>query len=503
MPIVPLQIPPGIERNGSSYDTPNRWWDMNLVRWQSGTAVPVGGWERVTGSALTGAIRNFHTYRDNSDQARTLVGTDSKLYTDTGGFTDITPAAFVPLSSIGVNGGYGTLDYGENTYGTARPTPSQLFSPYAFWSFDNWGEDVILTANSDGRLFYYDTSVTTTAPAVITTAPTGNNSVLVTSERHVMAIGQSGGTGGSLYRVAWSSAEDYTDWDFASTTNTAGFQDLDAHTPLLKGVEVREGTLILSQTDAYLAQYVGRPFIYGFTRISDASLLNPNTLVMFNGNAAWMGRTGFQLYSGGTVSFIDCPILNDIRNELDPLYGPFRAFGCVNGYYPEIWWFYPTTDETECNRYVIWNYGENWWAWGSLTRSAMAPGSDTRKPLMGTIGGEIFRHETGYTAAGSPRYPDIYLESGALPVNDGIVDINSIRAATGVGAQTLTVTAYSRYAPEGTEYTFGPYSPRSNGYTDTRISGSAPRLRFQPSSDAQWALGKVYLDVKGRAGARR
>lgn len=502
MPILPLQIPPGIERNGSSYDTPNRWWDMNLVRWQSGTAVPVGGWERLTSTALTGAVRNFHVYRDNSSQARNLVGTDSKLYIDTGGYTDITPSAFVPLTSIGVNGGYGTLAYGANTYGTARPTPSPLFSPSAFWSFDNWGEDVILTANSDGRLFYYDTSVSTTAPAVITTAPTGNNSVLVTSERHVMAIGQSGG-GGSLYRVAWSSAEDYTDWNFASTTNTAGYQDLDAHTPLLKGVEVREGTLILSQTDVYLAQYVGRPFVYGFTRISDASLINPNTIVMFNGNAAWMGRNGFQLYSGGSVQFIDCPILPDIFDEMDQTYGAFRAFGCSNGFVPELWWFYPTTGNTECTKYVIWNYAENWWGWGTLSRSAMAPGSDTRKPLMGTSTGLVYRHEVGFTDAGLPRYPNVFLESGALEMQNGIVDINGIRAATGLGSDSLTVTAYSRYTPEGDEYTFGPYTPRSDGYTDTRISGNAPRLRFQPSADTSWALGKVYLDVNKNSGARR
>ncbi len=129
---------------------------------------------------MTGAVRKIHVYRDNSNQKRTLVGTDSKLYTDNGGtYLDITPSAFVPLTSIGVAGGYGTGLYGIGTYGTPRPL-SPVFSPYAYWTFDNWGEDVILTANSDGRIFYYATATATTAPAVVTTAPINNNRLMNT-----------------------------------------------------------------------------------------------------------------------------------------------------------------------------------------------------------------------------------------------------------------------------------------------------------------------------------
>ena len=115
----------------------------------------------------------------------------------------------------------------------------------AYWTFGNWGEDVIAAANSDGRLFYYTSSTPTTAPTVISTAPSGNTSVVVTDERHVFVVGQTGG-GGSTRRVAWSSREDYTDWNYSSTTNTAGFLDLAVRTPLLKGVKVKEGILIFS-----------------------------------------------------------------------------------------------------------------------------------------------------------------------------------------------------------------------------------------------------------------
>ena len=122
MPLVPVKLPPGLDRNNDAYETTDRYWDSNLIRWQSGSIVPVGGWTKLTATPLTGAVRKIFVYRDNSDQRHVLVGTDSNLYEDNGSsYTDITPSAFVPLSSIGTMGGYSAqLTYGSSTYGTPR-----------------------------------------------------------------------------------------------------------------------------------------------------------------------------------------------------------------------------------------------------------------------------------------------------------------------------------------------------------------------------------------------
>jgi hypothetical protein len=496
MPLVPIQLPAGLERNNTPYETLDHYWDSNLVRWQSGSIVPVGGWTRLTATPLADAVRKIHVYRDNSDQRHTLVGTDSKLYEDNGSsYTDITPAAFVPLNTPGT-GGYGTLTYGSSTWGTPRSGSSGVFSPYSYWTMDNWGQDVILTANSDGRIFYYSTATATVAPAVVTTAPTGNNGVAVTPERHVIAFGQVGSSG-SVFRVAWCSREDYTDWNFASTTNTAGFQDLDAHSPLIAAPQVREGHLIFSRSDVYLMQYVGQPFIFGFTWLAATAMMHPASIIPFNGRAAWLSRSGFQLYNGGVVSDLPCPILNDIFAEMDPTYGQFRIHGALNGKFPELWWFYPTRGNTEANRYVMWNYDENWFAWGMLTRSAMSSAVTDVAPFMGSADGNIYQHDAAdqWTNAGNPRFQDIFIETGALGVSDRIVDINQLQAATGDGATALKVTAFAQYTPEGAVNTFGPYTPRSDGYCDTRISGRNVRFRWQPTADGSWGIGTVRVDI--------
>lgn len=317
-----------------------------------------------------------------------------------------------------------------------------------------------------------------------------------------MAIGQNS-SGGSLLRIAWSSSEDHTDWNFSSVTNTAGFQDLDAHSPLLTAVQVREGQLILGLTDAYLAQYVGQPFIYGFTRLSDAAMLHPDSVVKFEGKAAWLSANGFKLYNAGSIQTLDCPILADIFSEMDPDYGRFRLHGGYNGVFPELWWFYPTVGNTEANRYIIWNFVENWWMWGMLSRSAMAPGMVYKFPLMGTSTGLMYEHETGFTDSGNPRIGQIFAETGALPLSqDGnIVDVNSLQMATINGA--ISATAFTQYTPDGAETTFGPYTPRSDGYTDTRFSGRNARLRYNFLADIATGVGMTRLEINKQRGARR
>lgn len=502
MAIVPLNLPPGLERNNTPYDTPGRWWDMNLVRWQSGSVRPVKGWQRITQTPFSTAVRKIFVYRDNENEKHVLIGTEDKLIAEFDGFSDVTPSGLVPLSTIGTAGGYGTFDYGNETYGDGRSSPSAVFAPYSYWSFSNWGEDVILTANTDGRLFYYATETPTVAPTVISGAPTGVRSVVVTDQRHVMAIGYSDGGTDFGSTVAWSSRENYADWNFISTTNTAGFQTLSTRTPLLKGVKVKEGVLIFSYSDVFLCEYIGLPFVHGFRRVADTALMHPDSIAVFDGKAVWLSRDGFQIYSGGFVQTLECPILDDIQREMDPNYGPARIHASANGVHPEIWFFYASNGSTEADRYVIWNYSENWWGWGSLSRSAMAPADTFRFPYMGSTDGHVFHHESGWTDAGVSRNETVWLETGTVSQtpNGRAMNIRQVLPATGFGHDSLRIKFYSRMTPEGSERVFGPYTPRADGYTDCRVSGRDIRVRFEAKHDGDWGLGTIRFDTSEGTG---
>ena len=159
--------------------------------------------------------------------------------------------------------------------------------------------------------------------------------------------------------------------------------------------------------------------------------------------------------------------------------------------------------EQECNKYVIWDYKSDVWYRGTLSRSAMYGAEVFKTPYMGASDGHVYQHEIGYTDAGNPRYEDIFIESGALGVGngDGTIAVRQMLLGnSGVGTQ---VTAYGRMTPDGAERTFGPYSARADGYLDTRIESREVRLRFSPTADGEWGIGKFRMDVAPVKGTGR
>jgi hypothetical protein len=481
MPIAPLNIPPGVVKAATPLQIKGRWFDANLIRWQSGKLLPVGGWERITSTPFSSTIRGLFTWTTPTNIPLAVVGLSGGLYALEGAtFDDITPSNFVGETS-GFSGGYGASDYGDLYYGlddpvytistavrssntvtittstshqfqtgtsvviagvtdsafngtftitrtgnttftysqtagnasssggTASLNPADVraasgaFIPSFSWTFDNWGGDILAVASSDGRLLHYeegepaanlagieaistatrlsnvitfttannhgygvgdtvivtgntestfnDTFTIATVPTLNTftvsdsgsdttgtggtavidpPVPTNNRAVIVTPERHAVLIG----AGGNNRRVAWSSREDYSNWDFASTTNTAGFLDLDTSSQLVMCAPVREGTLIWTQDEAWLMRYIGLPYVYGIDRIGfGCGLLAPKSFATYAGRCIWMGAESFWVYDGGVVKPLGCDVGSYVFEDIDPLArtNPATPFG-------ERWW---------------------------------------------------------------------------------------------------------------------------------------------------------------------
>jgi hypothetical protein len=230
--------------------------------------------------------------------------------------------------------------------------------------------------------------------------------------------------------------------------------------------------------------------------------MTPNAVATHSGAAEWMGRGGFWSYVGGIITPLPCPISNDIFNDMDTTYGPFRTFAAHHGMYPEVWYFYPSTGKTECDTYIIHNYKEDWWAWGLMSRSAMSPAGAFRYPKLGSPAGEIYTHELGFLDDGSTRIGSVFAETNTVAAGEGdrTLEVNQAMLGSGHGYNSMALTIYSRMTPEGSERTFGPYSPRSDGYTDTRATGRDLRMRMSATQDAAWSIGKLRLDVQTGTG---
>lgn len=394
---------------------------------------------------------------------------------------------------------------GQDNYGRQRSTNPPIFRKPDHWTFASFGQDLLGVCSSDGRLLHL-TPTTGVIPKmdVPSNAPTGNYAVAVTAERSVVLMGANG----NPRRVAWSDIENYNGWNFSSATGQAGYIDLEASSPIITGTRVKEGILILTQHECFLLRYVGAPYFYGVEKLGSTTFSAPNAIASGGSQTVWFGEAGFWRYDGGSVRLLPCPIFNDIKQNYDPLYGNYRAHMHENGAYPEFWFEYPDVNSTdgECNTYMIWNYAENIWLRGTRARTAACGAVTANFPIAAGTDNNVYQHEDGWTDAGISRVGTVWAETSVLDFgqNANVIDVNQAMVAADPDSDfnNYQIKFLSRFTPNQTETTYGPYLPRSDYYTDCRVSGRDIRLRIEATKDEYWSLGTVRLDITANGGQR-
>jgi hypothetical protein len=316
------------------------------------------------------------------------------------------------------------------------------------------------------------------------------------------------GAGGNPRRIAWSDLENYNGWTFNTTTGQAGYIDLEATSPIITGVRVKEGILVLTQHEAFLVRYVGAPYFYGVEKLGSTTFSAPNAIASGGSQTVWFGEAGFWSYNGGAIRLIPCPMFNDIKQNYDPLYGNYRAQMHENGTFPEFWFDYPDINSAdgENNRYCIWNYSDNIWIRGSRARTAAVGSTTAAYPVAAGTDNHVYQQEDGWLENGASRVGTVWAETSVLDFGQGdsYVDINQamVAADPDSDATNYKIQFMSKYTPGQTETVFGPYYPRIDGYTDTRVSGRDIRLRIEATNDSYWSLGTIKLDIVGNGGRR-
>lgn len=395
---------------------------------------------------------------------------------------------------------------GQDTSGRQRSTNPPIFRKPDHWTFASFGQDLLGVCSSDGRLLHLSpTTGVIPLMDVPSNAPTGNYAVAVTAERAVMLMG----AGGNPRRVAWSDFENYNGWTFSSTTGQAGYIDLEAASPIITGIRVKEGILVLTQHEVFLVRYVGAPYYYGVEKLGSTTFSSPNAIASGGGQTVWFGEEGFWRYDGGAVRILPCPLFNDIKQNYDPLYGNYRSHMHENGAFPEFWFDYPDvySSDGECNNYIIWNYSENIWMRGRRARTAAYGAVTATYPIAAGTDNNIYQHEDGWTNSGVSRVGTVWAETSVLDfgARSKIVDVTQALIASDPDIQTTNyqIKLLSKFTPGQTEVTYGPYVPSSSGYTDTRATGRDLRLRIEATADEYWSLGPVSLDIATSTGGGR
>jgi hypothetical protein len=489
MPLIELKIPPGIFQSGTDLQAEGRWRDGNLIRWTEGALGPVGGWDERMASAYAAAPRGMLAWEDNSGNRWIAAGTYAKLHVSNASGTtyDITPAGFTSGNEdANVNTGYGGGFYGTGYYGQARPDTG-VYDPATTWSMDTWGQYLVACSDADGGLYEWQLN-TASAAAAISNAPTGNLGVMVTDERFVFALG----AGGDTRKIQWCDFEDNTIWAAAST-NQAGDITLQTSGRIMAGIRAQGQALIVTDTDAHRAVYVGPPFVYQFEKVGDAcGLIARKAIASTSAGVFWMGRKGFFRFDGGSVQSVPCSVHDKIFNDLNTAQMS-KCWAVSNGQHGEVWFFYPSSSGSEIDRYAAYDYRDGHWAIGALDRTAGVDRGVFPSPIWASSGGNAYNHETGYNYDSGT----VFVESGPFKIGAGD-NVASIRRLIPdeIATGDVQATFKTRFYPTAAETTHGPYTAAQP--TDVRLQGRQIRLRLEAQTAGFWRIGNFRVDAEAR-----
>lgn len=502
--LIPLNLPPGVFRNGTAYQAKGRWYDANFVRWKNGQLQPVGGWQRITSSPHDGKTRGLLSWRDNSARRWLAIGTNEGLFVyDNDQFYDVTPGDSMNPFPVGrensVYGlGYGAYTYGSDAYGTERPTTGLVLEA-ATWSLDTWGENLIACAPHDGKI--YEWAIDTTAPideaAVIVGAPTDCRAIIVTEERHLVALG----AGGNPRKVQWSDQEDNTTWT-PLATNAAGDQELVTPGIIQCARRMPGQILIWTDVDAHVMRYVGPPFVYSFERVGAGGIVGPNAHMVFGNSCVWMGDKGFWVFDG-MIKPLESDVQDYVFNNIN-LFQAAKITAAHINELGEIWWFYPSASSVENDRYVIWNYREGHWSIGNLARTAWVDVGAFPYPIAAGTDGHLYQHEQGWTDNGATRVGQVFAKSGALEIGNGD-QVMAVRQLLPDGCNNVApctrVIFDVQSTPKGPVTVKGPYTfTRADGYSDARFTGRQVRVKVEATQDEPFRFGTLRIDAVAGGG---
>ena len=268
--------------------------------------------------------------------------------------------------------GWGTGTWGASTWGTPRSGVTGISLAARVWQLDLFGEDVVCQLQ-DGKIFRWDLSAgTTTRATQVTGAPTKSKYALVSSpDRHLVLLGTETTIGDPASQdpmfVRFSDQEDIN--TFAeSATNTAGGQRLTDGNEIVTAIRSRGQLLIITDTSLHGMQYIGPPYTFGFTQLgANCGCSGPHAAIDVNGIAFWMGIEAFYLFDG-TVKKLPSTVQDYVFEDIN-LIQRNKVYAGLNSQFNEVTWFYCSLSSDYVDRCVTYNYVENVWSIGTLSRT--------------------------------------------------------------------------------------------------------------------------------------
>lgn len=489
-------------------------------------AVSLGG--NITADVLNqeyqiATVPSVNTYTITAKDTSGATVTANASDTGNGGASTVGAYQITVGLDVFVDGtGWGSGAWGSGAFGSTSSLTDA--NQLRLWSMDNFGEDLISCPRAGG-VYYWDKTnglstraIALTALAGANLAPTRGLQVLVSDiDRHVLVLGAdpivNGARTGAIdpLLIAFSDQENAAEWE-PTSTNTAGDLRCSAGSEIIGGIRARQETLIWTDAALYSLQFIGPPFTFGLNLINEGvSLIGPNAIVNSPAGIFWMDRKGFYRYSGA-VENIRCTVQSYVFSDFAEGQA-YQVFGALNKQFHEITWYYCSSEATVIDRYVTYNYQENTWTIGQLSRTAWLDEGIFSNPIgAGKNGSDyLYSHEVGNDDDGSPM-TNVFVQSGDFDLGEG-EDFQFIKRmipdvkfdGSGGSDQRLNVVLKVRNYP-GQSLTADQTSAFSSSTTkiDMRARGRQAVLRFESDDDGSsvnqlgvgFRIGNTRLDLQ-------
>jgi hypothetical protein len=323
--------------------------------------------------------------------------------------------------------------------------------------------------------------------------------------------------------IRWSGQNDIYNWT-PDPTNQAGFTRLSHGSEIICAIQTRQEIFVLTDSAAYSLQYLGPPYVWATQLMGDnVSIQGQNAIIIASGIVYWMGVDKFYMYDG-RVQTLNCDLRRYVFQDFNTSQAS-QVFAGTNEGFNEIWWFYCSSGSTQVDRYVVYNYTEKIWYYGTMGRTAWLdsglrdfPMATTYDSTAGT--GLTVYHEDGLNdSATATTLPiDAYISSSEFDIGDGhnfgfvwrvLPDLtfeDSTNSPTGaVPSVAMTLQGLANSGSGVTSTASQPVSKSSTyviteqftGQIYTRMRGR--QMIFKISSNqinTAWQLGAPRIDIR-------
>ena len=467
----------------------------------------------VTYSGATGLGGNITAAVLNKEHQVTVVGAD--VYTiNVGVNANATDAAGSPgggtvTAAYQINVGpefqvplvgWGAGVWGAGPWGTGGASLVSM----RLWSQANFGEDLIF-APRDGQIYYWDATGGLATRGVLLSSlggasdvPTVQKFIFVSDvSRFVFAFGcnEIGSAVQNPMLIRWSDQESAADWTPAPT-GQAGSIQLSDGSELVTCLQTRQEIVVWTDSALYSMQYVGVPAVWSTQLLaSNISIYGSNAKAVASGVIYWMGVDKFYKYDGRTQT-LRCDLRQYIFSDINQSQNQ-QVFAGTNEGFNEVWWYYCSAGSTVVNKYVVYNYAEDIWYYGSLGRTAWLDSGLRDYPLAATYSRNLVNHEQGVddNQTGTPLPIAASIGSSEFDIDDGhnfgfiwrVLPDLTFRGSTGDLTPQCTMTLI-------------PMRNSGAGFTTPASTNGTSSAQIQRIATApiEEFTGQVYIRVRGR-----